>query len=196
MANLSHSELYSPEQYVTEAAAFRARVIEHKKPRKIPLGEFVTLLFEDQLTVRHRAQEMLCSTRVDDADSIQGALDACSRLIPDGSNLKASMLIEYADIERHKRELATLNGIEHRVYAEIEGQGRSFAIAYGDIPRLEIEKAAALHFMRFELTAAQITTIRAGAEFGFGIDDDRMRVAHTLKRHQRASLLADLTQEY
>lgn len=192
MAKLSRSDLYSLEQYSSERPAFRARVIEHKKPRKIHLGEFVTLLFEDRLTVQYQIQEMLRIERVFEAEAIQDELDAYNPLIPDGSNLKATMLIEYADIEQRKRELATLGGIEHRVYAEIEGQGRSFAIADEDLPRSEDDKTSAVHFMRFELTPAQIMAIRAGADFGFGIDDDRMRVAHTLKRDQRASLLADL----
>ena len=192
MEKLTRADLFTLEAYSLERPAFRSRVIEHKKARKVALGEHVTLLFEDRLTIQYQIQEMLRIERIFESGAIQEELDAYNPLIPDGSNLKATMLIEYADSEQRKRELARLGGLEHRVYAEVEGLGRSFAIADEDLGRSEHDKTSAVHFLRFEFTPEQIMALRAGADFGFGIDDERMLVGATLKREGRASLLADL----
>lgn len=191
MDKLKRSDLFTLEAYSSERATFRARVLEHKKLRSLALGPNVTLLFEDHLTVQYQIQEMLRIERIFEAEAIQEELDAYNPLIPDGRNLKATMLIEYPDIEQRKIELARLGGIEHRVYGEVEGLGRSFAIADEDLPRSEDDKTAAVHFLRFEFSPEQILAIRAGAEFGFGIDDDRMRVGGKLKSAQVQALLQD-----
>lgn len=193
MDKLQRADLYTLEAYAEERSAFRSRVLEHKKARKVHLGEHVTLLFEDRLTVQYQIQEMLRIERIFEAAAIQEELDAYNPLIPDGRNLKATMLIEYADIEQRKIELARLGGIEHRVYAEVEGLGQSFAIADEDLDRSEDQKTAAVHFLRFELSPEQILAVRAGADFGFGIADDRMRVGAKLKSAQRNALLADFS---
>ncbi len=190
MPALTHSDLLPLAASLTERTALEARVTAHLMPRTIRLGEHAILQFEDKTTALHHAQEWIRSSQEIDAALIQNALDGYSALIPDGSNLKARMRFEVADSELRTRELARLGGIEHRVYAEVEGQGRSYAIVEETLPRGRAETCSNL-VLRVEFSAAQIANVRAGAEFGFGIDDDRMRVAHTLKRYQRAALLAD-----
>jgi len=191
MDKLTRDDLLGLEAYATERAAFRARVLEHKKHRKLALGEHVTLLFEDRLTIQYQVQEMLRIERVFEPQAVQDELDAYNPLIPDGSNLKATVLIEYPDLEERRRELAKLGGIEHRLYAEIEGQGRVFAVADEDLDRSDAGKTSAVHFVRFEFGSAQIMALRAGAGLGFGIDDDRMRVGAVVSGPTRAALLAD-----
>lgn len=191
MANLSRSDLFSLEAYATERPTFRAKVLAHKKNRQVRLGEYVTLLFEDRLTIQYQVQEMLRIERIFEAEGIEDELAAYNPLIPDGGNLKATMLIEYADVDQRKRELARLGEIEHKVYAEVEGHGRVFAIADEDLDRSEADKTSAVHFLRFEFNPDQIRALHAGADFGFGIDDDRLRVGATVKRDTRAVLLAD-----
>lgn len=191
MATLTRNDLFTLEAYAAARPAFRAQVLAHKKNRQLHLGEHVTLLFEDKLTIQYQVQEMLRIERIFESEAIQEELDAYTALIPDGRNLKATMLIEYADVDVRQVELAKLGGIEHRVYAEIEGLGRSFAIADEDLPRSDDGKTSAVHFLRFEFTDEHITAIRAGADFGFGIDDDRMRVGARLKGDALQCVLAD-----
>lgn len=191
MAALTRNDLYTLEAYATERAAFRTRVIAHKKHRQVALGAHVTLLFEDRLTIQYQIQEMLRIERIFEPTAIQEELDTYNPLIPDGRNLKATMLVEYPDEVQRRTELARLADIEHKVYAEVEGLGRAVAIADEDMERSNADKTAAVHFLRFEFSAEQIAALRAGADFGFGIDDERMRVGATVKRDTRAALLAD-----
>jgi hypothetical protein len=191
MTALARSDLYTLEAYASERAAFRAKVIAHKKNRQVPLGEHVTLLFEDRLTIQYQVQEMLRIERIFEPAAIQEELDAYNPLIPTGHNLKATMLVEFPDEAQRKRELARLAGIEHQVYAEVEGHGRAIAIADEDMDRSNAEKTSAVHFLRFEFSSEQIAALRAGADFGFGIDDERLRVGATVKGAVRAALLAD-----
>jgi hypothetical protein len=191
MNTLTRTDLFTLEAYASARAAFRAKVIAHKKNRQVSLGEHINLLFEDRLTIQYQVQEMLRIERIFEPDAIQDELDTYNALIPTGHNLKATMLIEFPDEAQRRIELARLGGIEHRVYAEIEGLGRAFAIADEDMDRSNSEKTSAVHFLRFEFSAEQIAALRAGADFGFGIDDERLRVGHTVKRDTRAALLAD-----
>jgi hypothetical protein len=191
MTALARSDLYTLEAYADQRAAFRARVIAHKKNRQVPLGEHVTLLFEDRLTIQYQVQEMLRIERIFEPAAIQEELDAYNPLIPTGRNLKATMLVEFADEAQRKLELARLAEIEHKVYAEVEGHGRAVAIADEDMDRSNGEKTSAVHFLRFEFSREQIAALRAGADFGFGIDDERLRVGATVKGEIRAALLAD-----
>lgn len=191
MQPLTRNDLYGLEAYALERAAFRARVLAHKKTRQLALGEHVTLLFEDRLSIQYQVQEMLRIERIFEPAAIQEELDAYNPLIPNGSNLKATMLIEYPDEAQRRRELARLVGIEQRVYAQVEGYPRVFAIADEDLDRSSTEKTSAVHFLRFEFSRAQITALRDAAEFGFGIDDDRLRVGTVVKGATRAALLAD-----
>lgn len=191
MDKLTRTDLYTLEAYAAERPVFRGKVLAHKKYRQVRLGEHLTLLFEDRLTIQYQVQEMLRIERIFEPEGIEDELAAYNPLIPDGGNLKATLLIEYADLDERKRELARLGGIEHRVYAEVEGHGRVFAIADEDLDRSEADKTSAVHFLRFEFGPAQITALRAGAGLGFGIDDDRLRAAATIEGDTRAALLAD-----
>ena len=171
---LTRSDLLSLERYAVERADFRARVIAHKKSRAVALGGHVNLLFEDRLTVQYQVQEMLRIERIFEAAGIQDELDAYNPLIPDGSNLKATMLFEFPDPAERARRLSQLGGIENQIYAEVEGQPRQFAHADEDLERSSADKTSAVHFLRFEFSPAAIAACRAGAGLWFGIEDPRM----------------------
>lgn len=191
MKKLERADLYTLEAYAEQRPAFRARVLEHKKHRRLHLGPHVTLLFEDRLTIQYQVQEMLRIERIFEAAAIQEELDAYNPLIPDGGNLKATMLIEFPDIEIRQRELARLGGIEHRVYARVDGHPPVFAIADEDLPRSEQDKTAAVHFLRFEFAPALVQALRGGAGLAFGIDDDRLRLQSETDEATRRALAAD-----
>lgn len=191
MNALARSDLYTLEAYAAERAEFRSRVIAHKKNRQVALGEHITLLFEDRLTIQYQIQEMLRIERIFEANAIQEELDTYNALIPNGANLKATMLVEFPDEAQRRLELARLVGIEHRIYAEVEGLGRAVAIADEDMERSNDVKTSAVHFLRFEFSAEQIAALRVGADFGFGIDDERLRLGAMAKGGTRAALLAD-----
>lgn len=191
MPAIARDSLMSLEQYARERPQFRARVIAHKRERTLHLGEHVTLLFEDELTVRYQVQEMLRIERIFEPEAIQAELDAYNPLIPGGHDLKATLLIEYADEAMRRRELARLGGIEHRFFAEVAGHDRTFAHADEDMDRSDDDKTAAVHFMRFDFAPEQIAALRAGAALRFGIDDARMPVAVDVPEATRAALLRD-----
>src|SRR5438445_6474072 len=149
---ISRDSLLSHEAYARQRNEFRAKLIEHKKRRNVHLGEHVLLQFEDELTIRYQVQEMLRIERIFEEAGIQGELDAYNPLVPDGSNWKATMLIEYPEIEERKRMLARLKGIERRLWVEVQGCERVYAIADEDLERENEEKTSAVHFLRFELT--------------------------------------------
>ncbi|MEQ1513667.1 MAG: DUF3501 family protein [Lysobacteraceae bacterium] len=191
MTSLVRTDLYNLETYAVERAAFRARVLAHKQRRKLQLGEHVMLLFEDRLTIQYQIQEMLRIERIFEPAAIQDELDAYNPLIPGGSNLKATMLIEYADVDVRRHELARLGGIEHHVYAEVAGTGRATTYADEDMDRSDDGKTSAVHFLRFDFTAAQISSLRAGATLSFGIDDARMPATIEAPMAVREALLRD-----
>lgn len=191
MTALTRADLYTLEVYASERDAFRTRVLAHKRARKLHLGEHATLLFEDRLTIQYQIQEMLRIERIFEPAAIQDELDAYNPLIPGGSDLKATMLIEYADEAIRRLELARLGGIEHHVFAEVAGHGRATTHADEDMDRSENDKTAAVHFMRFAFAPAQIAALRAGAALRFGIDDPRMPVEIEAPAATRASLLED-----
>ncbi len=172
--------------------AFRARVEAHRQLRTIALGEHASLSFEDSLSLQHRVQQLVHAQGLVDHSAIQQIIDAFSPLISDRSSLLASLRVDFVEPESHAGLLATFGGIEEHVYAEVEGLGRSYASPLRVAPPGFDDEPLADRILRFALTAEQISAARAGAEFGFGIDDDRMRVGHSLKRATRASLLADL----
>ena len=151
---ISRESLLSLEAYARERNAFRAKVIEHKKRRTVHLGEHVTVLFEDELTIRYQVQEMLRIERIFEDQGIQGELDAYNPLIPDGSNWKATMLLEYPDADERRRMLGVLKGIERRTWVQVEECERVFAISDEDLERETEDKTSAVHFLRFELSAA------------------------------------------
>jgi hypothetical protein len=180
------------EAYARERNAFRAKVMAHKKHRTVHLGEHVTLLFEDELTIRYQVQEMLRIERIFEEDGIQHELDAYNPLVPDGSNWKATMLIEYPDVEERKRMLARLKGLERRVWVQVQGCERVFAIADEDLDRENEEKTSAVHFVRFELDREMRERLRQGAAVAVGVDHPEYRASAELGPAVRDSLAADL----
>lgn len=191
MHKLRREDLLGLERYASERAAFRARVIAHKRARTLHLGPHATLLFEDRLTVQYQVQEMLRVERIFEPEGIDAELEAYNPLIPDGRNLKATLLFEYEDAEQRRRELARLGGIEHRVHARVEGLARIAAIADEDLDRSDAGKTSAVHFLRFEFAEPQVEALRAGAGLAFGIDDPRMPLHADADSRLRAALLAD-----
>jgi Protein of unknown function (DUF3501) len=191
MTALTRTDLFNLETYAVERAAFRARVLAHKQVRKLQLGEHVTLLFEDRLTIQYQVQEMLRIERIFEPAAIQDELDAYNPLIPGGHDLKATMLIEYADVDQRRRELARLGGIERHVYAEVAGIGRAATHADEDMDRSDDDKTSAVHFLRFDFTPAQLSSLRAGATLCFGIDDARMPATVEVPAAIREALLRD-----
>lgn len=170
MAAISRDSLLTLEAYARQRKEFRAKVIAHKKNRTLHLGQFVTLIFEDELTIRYQIQEMLRIEKTFEEEGIQDELDAYTPLIPDGTNLKATMMIEYDDPVVRKRELARLKGIEDKVYVQVDGHAKVYAIADEDLERENDEKTSSVHFLRFEFTPAMIASFKAGAAVAIGCD--------------------------
>jgi hypothetical protein len=193
MRSITRDSLMSLEAYAKARGEFRARVLGHKKPRTVHLGEHVTLLFEDELTIRYQIQEMLRIEKVFEEAGIQDELDAYNPLVPDGSNLKATMLIEYDEVEERKAALATLKGVEDRVWIEVAAFPRVGAIADEDLSRENDEKTSAVHFLRFELSGEMVSALKRGADLGIGVDHPHYQVAvPAVAAETRAALVADL----
>jgi hypothetical protein len=189
---IDRSSLLSLEAYAKQRNQFRAKVMEHKKRRTIHVGAHVTLQFEDELLIRYQIQEMLRIERIFEEEGIQGELDAYNPLIPDGGNWKATMFIEYPDVEERHRMLARLKGIEANTWVQAEGAERVLAIADEDLERENEEKTAAVHFVRFELAPAMRESLRRGARLTIGVDHPEYRASVEVSAEQRASLLQDL----
>jgi hypothetical protein len=170
MTAISAESLLTLEAYAKQRKAFRSRVLAHKKNRIVHIGAHVTLIFEDELTIRYQIQEMLRIEKTFEEQGIRDELDAYNPLIPDGTNLKATMMIEYEDPEERSRALAQLIGIENRVYVQVDGTARCHAIADEDMPRENTEKTSAVHFLRFELAPEAIAAFREGRSVAVGID--------------------------
>ncbi len=162
--------LLTLEAYTKARPMLRAEVIAHKKIRHVQLGNHVSLLFEDEKTLRYQVQEMLRIEKVFEEDGIQSELDAYNPLVPDGSNFKATMLIEYTNEFERKLALAKLIGIEDRLFIQVEGQVRVYAIADEDLERENAEKTSAVHFVRFELSPAMKSALINGAQMMIGCD--------------------------
>jgi len=190
---IRRESLLTLEAYAKARPEFRAKVLAHKRDRIVPLGAHVTLLFEDELTVRYQIQEMLRIEKTFEDAGIQDELDAYNPLVPDGTNLKATMQIEFEDAAERRAGLAQLVGIEDRTWVRVEGCAKVFAIADEDLPRENAEKTSAVHFLRFELTPAMIAALGRGAGLGAGIDHPNYAVTvDALPRATRDSLAADL----
>jgi len=175
MAAVTRASLLTLEAYAKERGAFRARVIAHKRNRTVHLGEHVTLLFEDELTIRYQIQEMLRIEKMFDESGIDQELDAYNPLIPDGGNLKATMLVEYEDENERRDALARLRGIEDAVWVRVAGFPSVQAIADEDLERENDTKTSAVHFVRFELTPPMIDAFKAGATVAMGVDHPNYR---------------------
>jgi hypothetical protein len=189
---IRRESLMSLETYARERSGFRAKVLEHKRNRTVQLGGHITLQFEDELTIRYQIQEMLRIERIFEDQGIQGELDAYNPLLPDGSNWKATMLISYPDIDERRRMLGVLKGIERGVWVAVEGCERVVAIADEDLERENDEKTAAVHFLRFELSAAMRERLRRGAGVAVGVDHSDYRARAELPPEVRGALAADL----
>ena len=191
---ISRDSLMSLEVYAKKRPEFRKEVIEHKKHRTVHLGNHVTLLFEDGVTLRYQVQEMLRIEKIFEEDGIQSELDAYNPLCPDGSNFKATMLIEYTNIAERKVALAKLIGIEDRLFIQVEGQPRVYAIADEDLDRENDEKTSAVHFVRFELTQDMKQALKGGAQMMIGCDHPNYPVhLEELPQETLAALLKDLS---
>jgi hypothetical protein len=167
---ITRESLMTLETYAKERAHFRARVLEHKRARTVHLGEHLTLVFEDELTLRYQIQEMLRIEKTFEEAGIQDELDAYNPLVPDGTNFKASMLIEYEDVEERRVALSRLRGVEDRVWVQVAGFARVYAIADEDLERATDEKTSAVHFLRFELDKPMASALKNGAALGVGVD--------------------------
>jgi hypothetical protein len=170
MSLITRDSLMTLEAYARARPEYRARVMAHKKNRTLHLGDHVTLIFEDELTVRYQIQEMLRAERVFEDAGIQDELDAYNPLVPDGSNWKATMMIEYAEPAERARMLARLIGIEDRAWVQVGGSARIYAIADEDLERENEEKTSSVHFLRFELERAMVQALKRGAALAVGID--------------------------
>jgi hypothetical protein len=190
---LTRDDLMSLETYAEQRADFRARVIAHKKNRQVQLGENATLYFEDRLTMQYQIQEMLRIERIFDAEGIKEELDAYNPLIPDGSNWKATFMIEFTDENDRKAALAKMIGIEDKVWMQVAGHDKVYAIADEDLERDTAEKTSAVHFMRFELSPEMVEAAKAGADIGAGIEHEAYsETIAALPANIRDSLAADL----
>lgn len=190
---LSREELMSLERYAAERNGFRARVMAHKKDRKVHLGPNATLYFEDTLTMQYQVQEMLRAERIFEAAGIQEELDAYNPLIPDGDNWKATFMLEYDDVDERKAALETLIGVEDRVWMRVDDHDPVYAIADEDLERETEEKTSSVHFLRFQLTPEMVADARAGAPIAAGIDFEGFsHLQDPLPEATRTSLVADL----
>jgi hypothetical protein len=193
MAAITAESLMSLEQYAKARKEFRERVLAHKKNRTVQLGEHVTLVFEDELTMRHQIQEMLRVERIFEEGGIRDELDTYNPLVPDGSNWKATMLIEYPDIEERRMALSKLIGVEDRVWVKVAGQPRIYAIADEDLDRENEDKTSAVHFLRFELSGPMKQALKDGAALSVGVDHPNYSATIDKTRAGTAdSLLKDL----
>lgn len=192
MPIIQRDSLLSLESYARERSSIRARVIEHKKHRTVRLGNSVTLIFEDELTIRYQIQEMLRIERIFEEPGIRNELETYNALVPDGRNFKATMMIEYPDPDERREWLAKLIGIEDKVWIQVRGFGRVWAIADEDLERENGEKTSAVHFLRFETTEAMARALKTGAVLSVGIDHPQYGTVLELAPSVRAALVVDL----
>jgi len=193
MPSITRASLMTLEAYAKVRKEFRANVMAHKKNRRVHLGDHITLQFEDEMTMRYQIQEMLRAERIFEEDGIQEELDAYNPLVPDGSNWKATMLIEYPDTTERAKALADLIGVEDRIWIQVEGCPRVYAIADEDLDRETEVKTSSVHFLRFELDAAMKQALSGNAGLRMGVDHPRYRtVLDSLPTAVRESLMRDL----
>lgn len=190
---LTRNDLLSLEKYSEVRADFRKQVIEHKRNRRVDLGTNAALYFEDRLTMQYQVQEMLRIERIFEASGINDELEAYNPLIPDGTNWKATFMVEFPDIEERRAMLGRLIGIEDRVYVQVADFDRVYAIADEDLEREDESKTSAVHFLRFELGPEHIAALKSGAKLAAGIDHENYQVEiSSVGENVRRSLVADL----
>lgn len=191
---ITRDSLMTLETYAKARPEFRKRVIEHKKLRTLALGEHVTLIFEDELTIRYQLQEMLRIEKIFEEEGILHELESYTPLVPDGSNFKATMMIEYDDPVERKKALSKLIGVEDRVWVQVEGSPKVYAIADEDLERENDEKTSSVHFLRFELSKDMCEALKYGVTLSVGIDHENYRVAISpVPATSRNALVADLS---
>jgi hypothetical protein len=193
MDKISKDSLMTLEAYAKARKDFRAKVIAHKKPRTVHIGEHLTLIFEDELTIRYQVQEMLRVEKIFEEAGIQDELDAYNPLVPDGRNFKATMLIEYEDVNERKEALAKLKGVEDKAWIRVEGSPRVYAIADEDLERENAEKTSSVHFLRFELTKEMAESLKYGVGLAIGVDHPHYTASlDPVSPEVRAALVKDL----
>ena len=192
MNKLTHANLYSLEDYSQLRSEFRSKVMEHKKDRRVAIGEHATLYFEDTLTMQYQVQEMLRIEKIFEREGIQEELDVYNSLIPDGLNWKATFMMEYDDVDERRAALAKLIGIEKALWVQVEGFDRVHPIANEDLKRETEDKTSAVHFVRFELSAEMVTAAKLGATIKAGIDHPNYCEETTIPQNVRNSLVGDL----
>jgi len=193
MNKLTRDELYSLEKYAEARPQFRARVMAHKTNRRLPIGAHATLYFEDRLTIQYQVQEMLRAERIFEAEGIEEELAAYNPLIPDGSNWKATFMLEYDDEAERRKALAGLIGVEVRVWLQVAGFERVTPVADEDLERSDEDKTSSVHFLRFELSAGMVRALKGGAGLSAGIDHDHYRqVVDPVPENVRRALVQDL----
>jgi len=190
--HLAPDDLMSLEAYAKARSEFRSRVMSHKARRRVQLGEHLTLAFEDRLTMQYQVQEMLRAERIYESEAIADELAAYNPLIPDGANLKATMMIEYPDVAERKLALANLVGVEATVYLDVDDCGRVFAHADEDLPRSTDAKTSAVHFLRFELTEPMRAALKSGGVLKIGVDHPQYTHELLAPAEMTLSLAADL----
>ena len=190
--HITLDSLMSLEAYTKYRKANKPTIIAHRKLRSVTLGEHINLQFESEITIRYQIQEMLRIEKVFEEEGILQEIEAYAPLMPDGSNWKATMMIEYTDVNERKRELARLIGVEDHMFVEVEGQPRVYAIADEDLDRENDEKTSAVHFVRFELTPAMCAAVKAGAAVKLGCDHTNYPAHIVIAPETLASLAGDL----
>jgi hypothetical protein len=195
MKKLARSDLWSLEQYAEHRQQYRAQVMAHKKNRVLALNEHARLYFEDEMTIRYQVQEMLRIEKVFEAAGIEEELAAYNPLIPDGSNWKATFMLEYTDVEQRQHMVTQLVGIEDKVWMQVEACERVYAIADEDMERSDGERTSTVHFLRFELDRQMVAALQNGAALRAGIDHPKLLIdSEAVTPAVRGSLVADLAQ--
>lgn len=192
MQTLTPVDLFSLEEYAEKRAAYRQSVMAHKKNRKVTIGKYASLYFEDRLTMQYQIQEMLRIERIFEADAINEELETYNPLIPDGCNLKATFMLEYTDIDMRKKMLKRLLGIEKKVWIQVEGEDKVYPIANEDLDRETDEKTSAVHFLRFEFNDEMISAAKQDAVITIGIDHTEYQESVEIPENVHQSLIGDL----
>ena len=188
---ITRDDLIGLEQYAIERNNFRSKVITHKKHRRVGIGPHLFLYFEDRLTIQYQVQEMLRIEKIFESAGIEEELETYNPLIPDGSNLKATAMLEYQDVEVRKQQLALLRGIENLIWLQAEGFDRVFTISNEDLERSNAEKTSAVHFMRFEFDVDMIAALRSGASLTLGASHESYSYCNIATPETVSALLAD-----
>jgi len=193
MTKLTRKDLYSLEEYSEKRDEYRKKIMAHKENRRLELGNHILLSFEDRLIIQYQIQEMLKAEKIFEAAAIEEELEVYNPLIPDGTNWKATMMIQYTDVEERQRQLARLIGIEDLIWMQVEGLEKVYAIADEDLERDNAEKTSAVHFMRFELNSNMVAAVKSGATISAGVEHENYQaIVKPVADNLRDSLASDL----